>query len=106
MEQLMFDFGGETDRIRAKFEAFHHANPRVYSELVEMARGLRARGIRHYGIAALYEVLRYNSTLRTGDEGSPYKLSNDYRAFYAREIMRRCPDLEGFFTTKRSVADE
>lgn len=88
-----------------KFAAFHDANPWVMARLVEMARRLRSRGINHYGIAALWEALRYDWSIKTADPNSQLKLCNDYRAYYAREIMRLNPDLEGFFTLRRSQAD-
>jgi len=88
-----------------RYKAFHHANPWVMDRLIQMARNLKTRGIRQYGIAALFEVLRYDWTIRTDDPTSQLKLNNDYRAFYARDIMRRCPDLDGFFNTRRSQAD-
>jgi hypothetical protein len=91
--------------IAERYAAFTQANPWVYQSLVRMARELKAKGIHHYGIAALWEVLRYDWTLRTADPNSQLKLCNDYRAFYAREIMLRVPDLDGFFTTRKSQAD-
>jgi hypothetical protein len=33
-------------------------------------------------------------------------LSNDFRAFYARKIMREEHDLTGIFQTKKSIADD
>ena len=40
-----------------------------------------------------------------GNATDPYKLNNDYAAFYARLIMHTCPDLRGVFVTRSSVAD-
>jgi hypothetical protein len=107
MAQLEFDWSMlESDEpAHDRFQAFHHANPWVMERLTNMARRLKDRGIRQYGIAALWEVLRYDWTVRTDDPTSQLKLNNDYRAFYAREIMRRHHDLDGFFTTRRSQAD-
>ena len=44
-----------------RFTAYHAANPQVYARLVAMARELRRKGLKRYGIAALWEVLRYQS---------------------------------------------
>lgn len=108
MNQLTFDWTAlHSDEPAAdRFKAFHYANPWVMERLIEMALRLRARGIQHYGIAALWEVLRYDWTVRTDDPTSTLKLNNDYKAFYAREIMRRHPELDGFFATRRSQADQ
>lgn len=99
---LLDQLGGTTAE---RYVAFHRANPLVMELLVDMAYKLRARGVQHYGIAALWEALRYDWTIRTSDPSSQLKLPNDYRAYYAREIMARHPDLDGFFTIRKSQAD-
>jgi len=107
MAQLEFDWTllDSDEPAVDRFKAFHHANPWRMDRRVHMAHTLQDRGVRQYGIAALWEVLRYDWAIRTVDPSSQLKLNNDYRAYYAREIMRRHPDLDGFFTTRRSQAD-
>lgn len=101
MQQLRIDFGrrvrpkpGET--IEERFEAFHAANPHVAETLAQMALELRRRGWKRYGIAALWEVLRFQRAMQT-DSNEPYKLNNDFRALYARLLMQQYPELDGFF---------
>lgn len=94
----------EDRRLVDRFREFHAENPSVYSELVDLAESLRATGRRHYGMAGLFEVLRWNRTLKTN--GDEFKLNNSYRAFYARLIMSREKSLDGFFRTRQSVADK
>lgn len=86
-----------------RFEAFHAENPHVYTALKRRALALKDRGVKHYGIAALFEVLRFSALVTTGEE---WKLNNSYRAFFARRLMADVPELEGFFETRTSVADE
>ncbi len=81
--------------IYESFMAFHQKNPRVYRELVQLARRLKAKGVAQMGIGMLYEVLRYRTALRTA--GDPFKLNNSYRSYYARLIMLDEPDLAGCF---------
>lgn len=71
----------------------------VYAEVVRRARALRASGIRTYGIAGIWEAIRYDSSvgLLSGDE---YVLNNSYRAYVARVVMVKERDLWGFFTTR------
>lgn len=69
------------------------------NRLVSMACRLRAAGHKRYGIAALFEVLRYQESLTT--TGSEFKLCNNHRALYARKIMAEVDGLEGFFTTRK-----
>ena len=83
-----------------KFHEFHRNNPHVYTFLVSAARKLQARGVDRYSIAGLFEVFRYESALSTTDS-SGFKLSNNYKPYYARLIMTRESDLDGYFVLHR-----
>lgn len=89
----------EANSIQARFRRFHAANPHVYSGLVRLARQAKRQGVQTYGLAALYEVLRWNRFLETKGE-EKLKLSNDFRSRYARLIMDQEPDLQGFFAVR------
>ena len=104
-EQFEFEFSLPKDKLTKKFEEFHANNPHVYEALVALARRFRERRRdAQTGIGMLYEVLRWEYYLNTTSDDE-YKLSNSYRAFYARLIMQNEPDLEGIFNTKQSIAD-
>jgi hypothetical protein len=91
--------------IPARFIRFHSSNPQVYENLVALARQFnRKRNDAKLGIAMLYEVLRWNYYMSV-DSVEEYKLSNDFRACYARLIMEQDPDLNGIFNTRGSIAD-
>lgn len=107
-DQLSFDWDQADARslMRAMYEEFRRENPQVEAKLVMMARNLKSRGIRTYGIAALWEVLRYDWLMTTSDPNSQLKLNNNYKAFYARDIMKTHFDLDGFFTTRKAQADD
>jgi len=85
--------------IEIAFWEFHNENPHVYSSLVKLARQIKNRGFRSYSINSLFEVLRWHSALET--MGSLFKLNNNYRSYYARLIMEKEPELEGFFSTRK-----
>ena len=85
------------------FALFHAANPDVYNRLVAMTLRLKERGRERIGIAMLWEVIRWEHEIST--TGDKFKLCNNYRAFYARLIERRVPELDGIFTKRRSAAD-
>jgi len=87
----------DPESIEGRFLAFHTANPHVYAELRKMALQLISVGHPRLGIGMLWEVLRWRSMTTTGD---PYKLNNDFRALYARELMDREPQFEGVFETR------
>jgi hypothetical protein len=84
-----------------RFEEFHSQNPQVYAMLVREARRLRAVGHRRYSIQALFEIVRWHRALETTDD-TGFKLSNDFKPFYARLIDRNEEDLHGFFVLKRT----
>lgn len=85
-----------SDRIAAQFATFHAENPWVYERLRELALDLRRGGVDHYGIGGLYETLRYEVFMGARDVDG-FKLNNNYRALYARELARNEPELVDFF---------
>jgi hypothetical protein len=89
--------------IAERFETFHEQNPHVYEELRRLAWRARAAGVRRLGIGRLYEVLRWETAIRTSGRDD-YRLNNDYRARYAR-MLNREPGLEGLFLTRDAEAD-
>ena len=88
----------DRDKIANSFRKFHRENPSVYQELVKLARSLKENGRGHYGIKALFEVVRFHRAVRTNDPA--FKLNNNYSALYSRLIMEQEPDLDGFFGTR------
>ena len=82
-----------------QFEQFHAANPHVYHQLRALALDAAHRGQR-LGIAMLFEVLRWQYAMNTNDQASEFKLNNNYRAFYARLLMEREPELQDYFETR------
>lgn len=85
-----------------RFQQFHKDNPHVYDKLVSMTRQLKEKGHKKVGMQMLFEVLRWNSMMRTVSHD--YKLNNDYCSRYARLIMDQEQDLEGIFELRRITA--
>lgn len=85
------------------FIRFNKNNPKVFHKIVELAD--RQRQIRdHYSIEIIMNVVRYHTDL--DGKGDPFKVNNNYKAYYARMYMeyRKCP---GFFETRSpSLADD
>lgn len=90
-------------RLQREFERFHRENPHVFDKLVELALFVYDSGKRRYGIAAIFERLRWISEFET--VGDPYKLNNNHRAFYARMLHAETPEFAEMFSLRRSVAD-
>jgi hypothetical protein len=89
--------------LEEQFRQFHRENPQVYARLRALALGLRARGVRRYGIAGLFEVLRWEEAMKPRDAASDFRLNNNYRSFYARLLMDNEPKLADFFETREQT---
>ena len=104
-QQELFTASNQSALERA-FWKFHRDNAHVYERLREMALTLLRRGVTHWGIGGLWEVLRWEhaiGTRRDGDE--PFRLNNNLRSGYARELMAQESALRGFFRTRESEFD-
>ncbi len=86
--------------IEQRFRTFHEANPSVYTELVDMARQLQARGYSRIGIELIWSAFRWNKMMRTTADEYGFKLNDHFRSRYARLIMANEPDLAEFFHTR------
>ena len=104
MNQVEIDWGDVPTDIVEGFREFHYNNPQVYDRLVSMTSNLLARGRPRIGMGMLFEVLRWQHYMKT--EGEPFKLNNNYRAFYSRVIERQHPEWEGVFTKRKSISDD
>jgi hypothetical protein len=94
-----------TDPIEQSFWQFHTANPWVYEELRNLAISLRRKGRKNYGIKALYEVVRFNRTLKL-TTSTEFQLNNNYTACYSRLLMSQEPELRDFFRVRLRRAPE
>lgn len=82
--------------IQERFEEFHHANPHVYQELVQLCREAVGNGKERIGVRMVWEVARWNLIVRTR-QNSDFKLNDHYHSRYARLIMEQEPDLQDIF---------
>lgn len=86
-------------KLETAFWSFHHTNPLVYELLVKYARQW-ARTNDHGSINLLFERVRWDfgTTIQPTDG---FKLNNNHRAFYARLIEDKEPDLGNFFRLRQ-----
>ena len=91
----MFDKG-----IAERFQIFHRDNPHIYQRIVDIAFEMRQRGVKKMGIALIFERLRWLNFIEVNNTDGGFKLSNDYRAEFARLIMQQEPGLEDFFEVR------
>jgi DNA-directed RNA polymerase specialized sigma24 family protein len=100
--QLIHPDYAEHATIQERFEAFHAANPWVYRALEHLTIQRLSRGRRRVGIAALFEVLRWEWEKST--VGGGFKLNNDFRSRYVRLLLERHPEWDGVFETRQLKA--
>lgn len=84
--------------IEERFAQFHEQNPHVLVALETLAADYLAAGRERIGIGMLFEVLRYQSGIRT--VGDQFRLNNDYRALYVRLVVERHPEWADAFETR------
>jgi len=76
---------------------FHRENPRVYVLVCRFAQEAIDRGATKYAIATIWERLRWEVQIVTGD--MDFKLPNNHRAYYARLWLKNHPQYPDFFRT-------
>ena len=89
MTQLTFGGG----RLETQFWKFHREHPEIYALLKRFAREWN----RPCGIGLLWERLRWEIGIQTGEQPS---LNNNHRAYYARLLMLE-PELKGLFKLRQ-----
>ncbi len=96
--------------IQQRYEAFRAANPHVFVEMLRLARARLDRGEAFVSVKALWEELRVSLAVidDVGTPGhvadivvEPYKLNNDYTAFYARALIAADPRLAGVIQVRK-----
>jgi len=101
MIQLRLEEAPKRSKLERKFWEYHLRHPQVYEMLVRFAREWRARrgDGAVVGIGLLWERVRWEVYLNYDNE--TFKACNNHRAYYARLLMERNPDLDGVFRVKR-----
>ena len=86
--------------IELRFKQFHADNPHIYKLIKRFTFELIDHGHKNGGISMVVERVRWETSITTHDPPEGFKLSNDYRAHYARMLMRDYPQYRGFFRTR------
>lgn len=85
--------------IKRRFAIYHAKNPHVYTLFKKFAFAAAAEK-RQYSADAVLHRMRWFTDIET--TGDPFKINNNYAAYYARLFMSDFPQHEGFFRTRRS----
>lgn len=82
--------------LQDKFLRYHLENPQIYSYFKRYAKQAKEAGFEKYSAKAIFERIRWYITVeRKKSDG--FKVNNNYTAFYARMLMNKEPEFEGFF---------
>ena len=84
--------------IEEKFETYHKDNPHVYDLFVKFAKEAKGSGMTKFSANGIFERIRWFTNIET--TGERFKISNNYRPYYARKMMKEYPEFEGFFSIK------
>lgn len=102
-EQLgLFDGPGILTR---QWTRFHRENPKVWELFNRFASEALYRGRQRLGARAVWERMRWYTTIETDDFPVDWKLNDHYPPFYARLFMA-AHDCDGFFSVRDSEADD
>ena len=86
------------NRIEQRFMQYHEDNPQVYTIFKHMALKAINNGHTIYSAKTIMEVVRWHHDIQT--RGEPFKVNNNYTAYYARKFMDDFPSYKGFFVTR------
>jgi len=78
------------------FRQFDADNPQVYRRLVELAREAMRSGRQRIGMRLLFERVRWDMLMQT-DSTDGFKINNNFAPHYARAIIARHQEFDGFF---------
>lgn len=99
-QPTLFDLGERT----SEFLQYHNENPQIWKAFEAKTKQAIERGFRHYGPAAIFELLRWETGVSSnGADG--FKLNNTWTPYYARLFEATHPQHRGFFRKRESKAD-
>lgn len=84
--------------LRMKAEEFIKTNPSIMALYLKFARELKERG-RRFGIGFLTERIRWECYVKSNEK---FKICNNHRAYIARWLIARDPELEAFMTFRET----
>ena len=82
-----------------RFEAFHEGNPHVYELFKKYTLEAIAAGRETYSTISIFERIRWYTDIET--QGDPFKINQNFAAYYGRMFMRDFPQHDGFFRTRK-----
>lgn len=85
-----------------RFALFDAANPRVY-ELFERFALEKASTRTHYSADAIMHRVRWECDAVDAEDGSGFRVNNNFVTHYARKFEQAHPECVGFFRFRRAA---
>ena len=103
-DQNEFNFEKPKGKIALAFEKYDANNPNVWRLFVQYSFQAAQTGRKTFSAQAIIERIRWFHSVENPDDD--FKINNDFAAYYARKFHRLNPNLNGFFRTRKSQADD
>jgi hypothetical protein len=85
--------------IKARFDDYDRANPAIWKLFKRYAFSVWAAGLRRTAAKMIIERIRWEQSVVTAG-AEPYKINNDFTAYYARKYQTEFPKRADLFQTR------
>jgi len=85
--------------MRKSFEEYHKQNPHIWELFRKHTLSAIKSGFRTFGSKAIFEVIRYNESVKRGS--SKFKIDNSYTPDYVDLFEKNYPNYKGFFKKRK-----
>ena len=92
--------------MQEQVRSFHKKNPKVWRFFAQFTFELIHRGFSNGSVNAVFERIRWETDEADSEGNSIFKLNNNYRSFYARAFMKKYPEHNGFFRTRKQTSKD
>ena len=93
------------EEMREQVTQYHKKHPEVWDLFVSFAFQMIERGYKNYSAKAVFERIRWEKDAG-GNGVTEFKVGNNHPSFYARRFMRKYPEHDGFFRTRKQRSED
>lgn len=84
---------------RERFNKYDAENPQVYEMFKRFALEMLSKGHKRVGHGIIFGRIRYETAITT--VGDPFKINENYGAYYARKFVSEHPQYADAFTFRK-----
>tara|TARA_Y100000593_G_scaffold77522_1_gene143566 strand:+ start:297 stop:650 length:354 start_codon:yes stop_codon:yes gene_type:complete len=93
------------EEVRQQVKAYHKQYPEVWELFVQFTFDMIDKGFKNYAVSGIFERIRWEKDMG-GDGLTVFKINNNYKPFYARAFMKKYPEHDGFFRTRKQTLED